>query len=300
MSEKDTSSPPEKPSESAVTNWLKKIMGRKPEGEEGLREVIEDYIEEMSSTPDATESTLNQELKLLTNILELRDLTAEDVMVHRADVVAIDISSSPEELLKLILEKQHNRIPVYRDTLDDIIGVINIKDVLDVLAKKQSLVLKNLVREAPVVSPALPVFDLLLMMRETRQQLVFVIDEYGGIDGLITIGDVVGSIIGEVQGEFTRDDVPEIETNKDGTFTADARITIQAFEEQFGQVLTDDERDMAETLGGFIFTIAGRVPARGEVISHGASGFIFEILDADARRVLRLRIRQPSPPKDLS
>ena len=143
------------------------------------------------------------------------------------------------------------------------------------------------------MSPAMPVFDLLLMMRETRQQIVFVVDEYGGIDGLVTIGDVVSSIIGEVQDEFDKTIIPEIVEAKDGCYIVDARIEISDFEEKFGQILSAEERDVADTLGGFIFTISGRVPARGEVITHEETGFVFEIVDADPRRVTRIRVRPP-------
>lgn len=281
---------PEKATGSGLVSWIKKLAGLKPESEEDLREAIEEYIEEMSASTDALNSTRTHELKLLSNILELRDLTAEDVMVQRADIIAIDIDTHPDDLLRLIVENNHHRIPVYRGTLDEIIGTIQIKDILEVLARKEQLVLKNIVKESPVVSPAMPVFDLLLLMRESHQQLVFVVDEYGGIDGLITIGDVVGSIIGEVQNEFMSGDIPELSENKDGSFIADARMAIENLEEAFGQILDDEERDIADTLGGFISSITGRVPARGEVIKHENSGFIFEVLEADARRILRLKI----------
>jgi len=289
-----------KPAESpnhhgGVVVWLKNLIKAKPESDESLREVLEDYIEEMSSHSDNQESSVSHELKLLSNILELRDMTAEDVMIPRVDIVAVDISIPPDEFLDILSKKQHNRIPVYRDTLDDIIGVVYIKDVFESLIAKKDIEIKSLVREAPVISPAMPVFDLLMMMRQTRQQMVFVVDEYGGIDGLITIGDVVGSIIGEVQDEFDKTIIPEIVAAKDGSFIVDARIEISDFEEKFGQILSAEERDMADTLGGFIFTLSGRVPARGEVIAHEETGFVFEIMEADPRRVTRIRVRRPAP-----
>jgi len=281
-----------------VLVWLKKFMkATRPEGDEGLREALEEYIEEMSSSSEASGSGVSHELSLLSNILELRDMTAEDVMVPRADIVAIDLSTPPDEFLDLLAQKHHNRIPVYRDTLDDIVGVIHLKDVLEALVKKQDIQIKTLAREAPVVSPAMPVFDLLMMMRETRQQMVFVVDEYGGIDGLVTIGDLIGSIIGEVQDEFDKADIPDLIEDKDGSFITDARMEISDFEGKFGQILSAEERDLSDTLGRFIFTLSGRVPARGEVITHEETGFVFEIMEADPRRVTRIRVRKPlSPP----
>lgn len=288
------------PSSGGVVVWLKNLMRAKSDSDENLREVLEDYIEEMSSSSDASSSGVSHELQLLSNILELRDMTAEDVMVPRADIVALDISNSADDLLELLSHKQHNRIPVYRETLDEIIGVIHIKDVFETLIQKQPIEIKSLLREAPVVSPAMPVFDLLVMMRQTRQQMVFVVDEYGGIDGLITIGDVVGSIIGEVQDEFDKSVIPEIIESKDGSYIVDARIEIDDFEQKFGQILSAEERDASDTLGGFIFTLSGRVPARGEVILHDETGFVFEVLEADPRRVTRIRVRPSiSKPDDV-
>ena len=261
-----------------------------------LREALEEYIEELSS--DESQGENGQEKILLGNILELRNMTVTDVMVPRVDIAAVDLSSSPDELVKLLAEKQHSRIPVYRETLDDIVGIIHIKDVLVKLAQNELVVLKDLIREVPIVSPALPVLDLLLLMRETRQHMVFVVDEYGGIDGLATIGDVLSSVVGEIQDEYESTDSPSMKDNDDGSVTADARIAIRDFEEKFGSILNNEEREEVDTLGGFLSFLADRVPARGEIIHHKTSGLIFEILEADPRRVIRLRIRDIRPTSD--
>ena len=283
-----------------VVIWLKKLIHKKNDSEETLREVLEDYIEDMSNSSDTANSSTNHELTLLTNILELRDMTAEDVMIPRVDIVAIDIDTSPDELLHVLASTQHHRIPVYRETLDDTIGLIHIKDILKAIANQKPLILKDMVREAPIISPALPVFDLLLMMRDKGHHMVFVVDEYGGIDGLVTIGDVIGSIVGEIQDKFDKTIIPDIISDNDGGFLVDARTEISTFEEKFGQILSDDERELADTLGGFIFTIAGRVPARGEIVDHISSGFVFEITEADPRRVMRLRVIPPIESLDSS
>lgn len=282
----------------AIAGWLKKLVVRKSDGDDSLREALEEYIEELSS--DESQGENGQEKILLGNILELRNMTVTDVMVPRVDIAAVDLSSSPDELVKLLAEKQHSRIPVYRETLDDIVGIIHIKDVLVKLAQNESVVLKDLIREVPIVSPALPVLDLLLLMRETRQHLVFVVDEYGGIDGLATIGDVLSSIVGEIQDEYKSSGSPGMKDNDDGSVTADARIAIRDFEEKFGTILNDEEREEVDTLGGFLSFLADRVPARGEIINHKHSGLIFEILEADPRRVIRLRIRDTRPAPDSS
>jgi magnesium and cobalt transporter len=231
------------------------------------------------------------ERMLFSNIINLRDLTVVDVMIPRADIVALDIASSQQDLLSLLAQKQFSRFPVYRNTLDDVLGTIHIKDILSCLAQRKPVVIEELVREVPIVSPALPILDLILLMKQMRKHMALVVDEYGGIDGLVTIGDVIEVLIGEVEDEYDSVDEPEIKVNEDGSLIADGRYDMDAFEEQFGPVLTDDEREDIDTLGGLVFAIAGRIPGRGEVLSHPATGIIFEIIDADPRRVNKLLIR---------
>lgn len=296
MADNDPPAAPAKPRDfKSVTSWLKSLVGRKHDSDNTLREALEDYIEELSST-DADEdrekhSTSGQEKILLGNILELRSMTVTDVMIPRVDIEAVDIDSSPDELIKILAEKHHSRVPVYKETLDDVLGVIHMKDVIARLAKDEPLILKEMVQEVRVVSPALPVLDLILLMRETHQHMVFVVDEYGGIDGLATIGDVLASIVGEIQDEFEEADTPEMKQDGDGNMVADARTSIRDFESEFGEILTEDERDEVDTLGGYVSFLADRVPARGEIIPHKPSGLIFEVLEADPRRIIRLKIR---------
>jgi CBS domain containing-hemolysin-like protein len=142
----------------------------------------------------------------------------------------------------------------------------------------------------PIVSPAMHVLDLILLMRNRRKHLVLVVDEYGGIDGLATIGDVVEAIVGDIEDEYDQDDEPELTVHRDGSITADARYDIDEFQEKFCTLITEDEAEDVDTLGGMIFALTGRIPARGEIIAH-ASGITFEILDADPRRVNRVLIR---------
>lgn len=276
-----------------VTTWLKGLVGRKHDGDDTLREALEDYIEELSERDEdgGETSTSGQEKILLSNILELRSMTVTDVMIPRVDIEAIDVDSSPDELIKILAEKHHSRVPVYKETLDDVLGVIHMKDVIAKLAKDEPLILKEMIHDVLVVSPALPVLDLLLLMRETHQHMVFVVDEYGGIDGLATIGDVLTSIVGEIQDEYETSDTPELKAHEDGTMVADARIPIRDFEEEYGEILTEEERNDVDTLGGYVSFLADRVPARGEIITHKESGLIFEILEADPRRIIRLKIR---------
>jgi CBS domain containing-hemolysin-like protein len=269
--------------------WLRKIFKPRNNGDH-LREALEEYIEEMEETDGQEESVASHERLLISNILKIRDMTAVDVMIPRADITSVDVDSTAEELMELLSEKQVSRIPVYRDTLDDVIGSVHIKDILACVAAGRPVRLPDLVRDVPIVSPAMAVLDLLLLMKESRKHMVLVVDEFGGIDGLATIGDVIEAIVGEVEDEFDTEEQPQMMERPDGTLLADARLDIEEFEEKFGQILTEDEREDVDTLGGLIFSIAGRVPARGEVIRH-ESGMVFEIIDADPRRVNTLRIK---------
>ncbi len=257
-----------------------------------LRETIEEYIEEPEG--GATEdSIIEHEKILLSNILKLRDLTVSEVMIPRADIKAIAVDVSQKDLLAIFAEKQVSRLPVYGKTLDDILGTIHIKDILEGLANNKAINIAELLTDVPIISPSMPVLDLLRVMRQNRRHMVLVVDEFGGIDGLVAIGDVIESIVGEIDDEHDTDEDPEITEGENGTFLADARVEIEDFEDRFGKVLSKDERDESETLGGLVFHMAGRVPARGEILTH-SSGIEFEILEADPRRINRLRIRNVS------
>ena len=269
-----------------LITWIKTLVKGKPES--SLREAIEEYIEEPENFEEVPTISV-QERAILANILNLRDMNVINVMVPRADVVAIDVNTTNKELFALLAERQFSRIPVYHETLDEVLGTVHIKDIMAVLAKGQDINIKDLVADVPIVSPSMPLLDLVLKMRQSRRHMVMVIDEYGGIDGLVTIGDIIESIIGEIDDEHDTDADPEMVEDGDGSILADGRVDIEEFEERFGELLSEDEREESDTLGGLVSAMAGRVPARGEVLTHD-TGMIFEVLDADPRRINKLRI----------
>lgn len=274
---------------SSLLSVVKSILRVKPDTT--LRETIEEYIEEGDDrTADSSASVTIHERQLLSNILKLRDLTAFDVMIPRADIVAVSAKATQGELLAILAEKQYSRLPVYNEKLDNVIGSIHVKDILSTLATGKTIDITALVRDVPVVSPSLNVLDLLLQMRMTGKHMALVIDEFGGVDGLVTIGDVIEAIVGEIDDEHDPEKEPEIDVRPDGTVIADARLDLEDFEKRFGIELDEEDKEENDTLGGLIFSIAGRVPVRGEVLKH-ESGIIFEILDADPRRVNRVCIR---------
>jgi CBS domain containing-hemolysin-like protein len=254
------------------------------------REAIDAMI--AAPSEDDEESPITpQERVLIGNVLKVHDRNASDVMVPRVDIIAFDIEQPFDELVKLLVEHGHSRVPVYRETLDDVIGFVHVKDVLAPVAERRSVKLAPLLRKVLVVAPSLPVFDLLVQMRQTRTHIAMVIDEFGGIDGLVTIEDLIEEIVGDIEDEHDVDETPILIERPDGSVIADARIPIETLEERRGTTLRHNgDHEEVDTLGGLVFTLAGRVPRRGEVIPH-PGGIEFEVLDADPRRIKRLRVR---------
>ena len=256
-------------------------------GEDSVREAIEELIEESGEDASLLET---EERVLLSNILSLRDITVEDVMVPRADIIALDVTTPVADLIKLINSDAQSRIPVYQETLDDAIGMVHIKDVMAARPIGEELELRNIMRDVLFVAPSMQVLELLLEMRVKRTHMALVVDEFGGVDGLATIEDLVEEIVGEIEDEHDQDEEPQLTLKPDGTIEADARASIAAFGEQVGNVLTADEREEFDTLGGLVFSLAGRVPIRGELVKHSC-GMEIEIVDADPRRIKSIRIR---------
>ena len=283
-----------------LLNRIGNILGtrvRRRGGEHGVRGAIADLVEEASNAPEGEDGVLpdldRQERALIANVLRLRGTTADDVMVPRADIIAMPHDLTLDQALELIRREGHSRMPIFREQLDDIVGMIHIKDVFSYAGRPEEFRLEAIVRKPLMVAPQIPALDLLLQMRQARMHLALVVDEYGGIDGLLTIEDLVETIVGDIADEHDEPDLPQIIERPDGTFDIDARLPVEDFEARFGAVLTEEERDAdIDTLGGLIFTLAGRVPARGEVISH-PSGAEFRVLEADVRRIRRIRAKLP-------
>ncbi len=274
---------------SGLMGWVRSLTGSK-NGDSALRDTFEELIEEHE---ERVASIDPGERALIENILNLGGLTARDVMVPRVDIGAVDVNTSLEDLVSQINTEAHSRLPVYRETLDDVIGMVHIKDVLTEMGKDNSFSLRRILRKILFVAPTMPVLDLLLQMQMTQIHMALVVDEYGGIDGLITIEDLVEQIVGEIKDEHDADQGPQLMRGPQGSVIADARLPVEQFEEQVGSILTEEERaEDIDTLGGLLFALTGRVPTRGELVVHEPSGVEFEILDADPRRIKRLRARK--------
>ncbi|VBB69862.1 Magnesium and cobalt efflux protein CorC [invertebrate metagenome] len=275
-----------------VSVWLKELL-KTHLGESETRNTVEEIIEECNNGGNAIDE---HERLLLSNVLHMHNITARDIMVPRADIVAIEASNSLKQIVKVMASTGHSRLPVFRNTLDDILGMVHIKDIIIVGPAGRSISWESIVRPILFIAPSVRIMNLLIEMRARRTHMALVVDEYGGVDGLITIEDLVEALVGSIEDEHDIGAKPQFLLYEDGiTAEADARLSLETFEEHVGQVLSSDEREGTSTLGGLIFYLASRVPARGELITH-PSGMKFEVLDADARRVKHLRVHNLQRP----
>jgi len=262
-------------------------------GEDSLRDSIEELLEEHAG--DEASSEESAERALLRNVLDVTELRVGEIRVPRTDIIGVPQDIALSDLVSRLIEAGHSRLPVYRDTLDDVIGMIHVKDVLPYLAGREGFVLGNILRKLLVVPPSKSVLDLLREMRNTRTHMAIIVDEYGGVDGLVTIEDLVEQIVGEIDDEHDEAEGPMLLERGEGLFEAHGRCPVEDLEEKLKRRLIDPEEDEnVDTVGGLIVARIGRVPHRGELIEHPA-GLAFEVLDADPRRIKRVRIRVRPP-----
>lgn len=273
------------------------------ENNETLRERIEDAIDEVEEedgdgAPARKGDLSPLERKMLRNLLHFGERDAGDVGVPRADIIAVEEKTSFAELVQLFAEAGHSRLPVYREKLDRVIGMIHIKDVFSTLAAGAGPPAKigALMRQPLYVPQSMGTLDLLAQMQASRTHLAIVLDEYSGTEGLITIEDLVEEIVGEIDDEH--DDAPEalFVPLDDGGWDADARAELEDVAAAIDPRLGEVEEDI-ETLGGLAFVLAGHVPEAGECLRH-PSGWTLEVLEADATRVRRLRLHPPVERKE--
>ncbi|QDH12903.1 HlyC/CorC family transporter [Formicincola oecophyllae] len=265
--------------------------------EHNLREQVEALVStaaHLNPVPGETPALDRQECALLMNVLHLRNVTAGDVMTPRADIVAMAHDITFDEALTLMQDEQHSRLPVYRKELDDVLGMVHVKDLVGALRQDKPFELAALLRQPLFIAATIPVLDLLLQMRQRRTHMALVIDEYGSIDGLVTIEDLIETIVGDISDEHDDPVVSPWRERPDGTVDIDPRMPVEDLEKRLGgAVLTPAEQDAEiETAGGLIFHLAEHVPARGEVLTH-PSGLEFRVTDADARHIRALRMRKP-------
>ena len=272
----------------SLPSFFKKINSNNLD--KNLDQELEQFVAKRINADDSTGKTLSHENELLKNLAGLRGITASDVMVPRVDIVSVAMSDDFNEIVKQLIKTNHSRVPVRNESLDDIVGILHIKDVLANLFLKEKQNIKSLLKKPIFVSPSISLLDLLYEMRIKRRHLALIVDEYGGIDGLVTIEDLVEELVGEIEDEHDLSSECRLEKMEDGSIVVEARIIIDLVEGFVQSIRKEDLNEEIETLGGFIVSITGRVPVKGEVIKYSPSGLKFEILEADPRKVILVKL----------
>ena len=259
-----------------------------------IEEVIDDHESDAESDSNGKADISPLELEMLRNMLHFSEHRVDDIAVPRADIIAIEESSPFSDFVDIFSEHGHSRIPVYRENLDNIIGMIHIKDIFAIVAKGGPFPddITPFLRQPRFVPESMGVLDLLAEMRATRIHLAIIFDEYNGTEGLVTIEDIVEEITGEIEDEHDDEPVPLLVQLDDGIWEADARAELDDVGEMIDPALEKIEEDV-DTIGGLCFVLAGHIPTVGERLEH-PSGWILEITEADDRRVTRLRLHPPA------
>ncbi|MGG7517394.1 hemolysin family protein [Allorhizobium undicola] len=306
-SEEGSSSPHRSPAASKPHSfWARAARILRPSSAETLREDIADAL---LTAPAANEAFSQEERTMLNNILRFREVRVEDVMVPRSDIEAVELSVSLAELLELLQESGHSRMPVYCETLDDPRGMVHIRDLLsyitlqamheghlDLARVDLSMTLEDagIMRSILFVPPSMQAADLLARMQAARTQMALVIDEHGGTDGLVSHEDIVEMVVGDIDDEHDKEEALVSRVSED-VFLSDARIELEEIAEVIGPDFdVSAEMEEVDTLGGLISSAIGRIPARGEIVD-AVAGFEVQILDADPRRIKRVKITRMAP-----
>lgn len=273
---------------------------------EGLRENLAQAL----AADDGTGAIFSpEERRLLQNILALRDVRISDVMIPRADINAVPDAISLGNLMKTFRDAGHSRLPVYRGNLDNPVGFVHAKDVMIAMAEEAAdegeggltlgavdlsrpVSAMNILRPILYVPPSMPVMDLMVRMQTARTQLALVVDEYGGTDGLVSLEDLIETVVGDIEDEYDFSTEPTMEKSGEHAWTSDARVAVDDFVAESGVRFPEsDLLDDVDTIGGIVFAILGRVPVRGEIVSSSLlPGFEFEVLEADLRRIKRVKV----------
>ncbi|HJP67918.1 MAG TPA: hemolysin family protein [Sphingomicrobium sp.] len=262
------------------------------DSEPTLREEIEEAIDEAEESGPVAGDLTPTERQMLRNLLHFGEQTAGDICVTRGDIIAVPDDISFEDLVRAFADAGHSRLPVYGESLDEVIGMVHIKDVF--MAKvddTKDRSLGALMRDPLFVPESMGVIELLARMRSQRVHLAIVVDEFGGTEGLVTIEDVVEEIVGEIEDEHDEAERGMLTMLEDGLWEADARVELDEVAQTVDPRLSSEE-DEVDTLGGLVFLLAGHIPAKGECVTH-PSGWKLEAIDSDPRKIIRVRLHAP-------
>ena len=269
----------------SVFSKIKLFLSNSKENSKDINNIID-------TSDNSSRELTPEEKNMLNNVIGFGESRVEDCMVPRADIVGLELDTDVKDILKIFSESNHSRIPVYKENLDNPIGMLHMKDLISVFSDKNfdDIDIEKFLREILFVPPSMKSRDLLVRMQTSSLHMALVIDEYGGTDGLVTIEDLIEEIIGEIEDELFEEDLDRIKIY-DNYIDSSARASIEEINDIVGKSLfTDDIDEEINTIGGLVFVLAGRVPQRGELINHPL-GFEIEITDADSRRIKKVRLR---------
>ncbi len=258
---------------------------------ENIKDVLEDIIEDNGNSVESIDDGTK---KIFKNIIQLNDKCIEDVMIPRADIDSVPSSIKINQLITFINKTKHSRIPVYEENLDKVIGMVHIRDLFEKINKSTKVkrdikMSRSIIRKILFSSPSMRILDLLLKMRSEQIHMSIVVDEFGGTNGLVTIEDLVEEIVGEIKDEHDFEEIDIIKKISKKTYEVSARLTVDEFEKKLGIFFESVDKEDIDTVGGLVFNLIGKIPSRGQVISH-KSGLEFTILDADTRKIKRLLV----------
>jgi len=262
------------------------------DSEPTLRDQIEEAIEEAEESRPIAGDLSPPERQMLKNLLHFGDQTAGEIAVTRGDIIAVPSDISFEALIQAFAEAGHSRLPVYGESLDEVVGMVHIKDVFIArFDETRERSVKALMREPLFVPESMGVIELLARMRSQRTHLAIIVDEFGGTEGLVTIEDVVEEIVGDIEDEHDEAEAGMLTMLEDGLWEADARLELDELAQSVDSRLSSKE-DEVDTLGGLMFLIAGHIPTKGECVTH-SSGWKLEAVDSDPRKIIRVRLHAP-------
>ena len=252
---------------------------------------LEQFVSRRINSKHEVNKTQKHENELLKNLAGLRGITAVDVMVPRVDIVTVSMSDNFNDIVTQLTQANHSRVPVTGETKDDIVGIIHIKDVLANINSKKDNHIKHIIKDPIFIAPSISLLDLLHEMRVKKRHMALVVDEYGGIDGLVTIEDLVEELVGEIEDEHDETSEIKIEKLNYNTIIVEARASLDFLQEKLNLDLSKFKNEEFETLGGYIVSISGRVPIKGEVIRDTKNKVEFEITNSDKRKIIEVKIK---------
>lgn len=281
-------------SQSFLSKWITRIKNLKHQDFNFSSTELQDAIHTLSTSQNILEASFETyELYLLNNLLDLKDYTTEDIMVPTANIIALQQDTLISQSLQVFKNTGLARLPVYEETLDDAFGFLHIKDVAQYLLEQNSMPIKSLVRKIIYVSPSMRIFELLPELRQKKTPIALIIDEHGGIDGLITLKDIIRKMIGDLFDEHNQLNSPAIDIDANGNIKTQAKLSLEEFENFCKITFSEEEKEEADTLGGLILFHMGKFPQIGEIFIHKDTQIKFEVLSKNLRQLLLLKITLP-------